>query len=184
VLNTKLKKRLLNFLVPGTKYTFTPMAHIRFLCRLGTDFSDKVWMSSDICGLICALLCWLLHIFSFSVVSDILSPELWDTSPTLRLVLLFAYTIFFVLSLTSHFMAMFTDPGAVPKSARPISNYFETMILPGSQVAIEGAALQEKEDRIKKRSCPRCGDIFKPPRAHHGELFKRASLVTEECEAN
>lgn len=130
----------------------------------GTDFTSRHWLSLDNCGITCGVLTQLLHVYVFFVVqSRLLSSDMWVTSydvstskPVVddsdRNAARVISCILTGLAMTSHLRAMFSDPGAVPEDARPLSG------------------------NSGKNRCTKCKEgrgIFKPPRAHHDSITGR-----------
>ena len=94
------------FTPPGTN-----MAHIRLLCAMGTASTDRYWLSTDVCGLLCCGFTYFIHIYSLLVCRDIvLNENLWEGA--VGTILRWSYYFSFVMALANHIMAMFTNPGA------------------------------------------------------------------------
>lgn len=81
--------------------------------RKEMDFHNKccggmVWCIRDICGIICAILTWLLILYAeFVVMSVILVPSTYPFYSIENMVLFQMCTF---LALASHLRTMFTDP--------------------------------------------------------------------------
>ncbi|KAL7302363.1 palmitoyltransferase ZDHHC3 [Trichogramma pretiosum] len=116
--------------------------------------SKKLWCIKDICGIICAILTWLLIIYAeFVVMAVILIPKINTFYSTLNIAIFQTLTF---LAFISHIKTMFTDPGAVPKG-----NATKEMI---QQMGfVEGQVIFK---------CPKCCSI-KPERAHHCSVCQR-----------
>lgn len=72
----------------------------------------RVWCVSDICGIICAVMTWLLVTYAeFVVVTVVVGTANYPIYTTFNLLL---FNVFAVLALSSHTRAMFTDPVSVP----------------------------------------------------------------------
>lgn len=68
----------------------------------------RVWCVSDICGIICAVMTWLLVTYAeFVVVTVVVGTANHPIYTTFNLLL---FNVFAVLALSSHTRAMFTDP--------------------------------------------------------------------------
>lgn len=112
------------------------------------------WCIRDICGIICAILTWLLILYAeFVVMTVILIPSPYPIYSVINMILF--QTLAF-MAFASHLRTMFTDPGAVPKG-----NATKEMI---QQMGFR------KEQIIFK--CPKCCSI-KPERAHHCSVCQR-----------
>ncbi|KAL0589322.1 hypothetical protein ABG067_002541 [Albugo candida] len=85
----------------------------------GTSFNVRVWCNTDPCGLICAVISWLLVLYAESiVVGVVLYP--WLKFSLLGLLNTACFTSIAFLALSIIFrVAMLTDPGAVPEHAIP-----------------------------------------------------------------
>nr|QDC33566.1 palmitoyltransferase ZDHHC3 [Coleomegilla maculata]QDC33567.1 palmitoyltransferase ZDHHC3 [Coleomegilla maculata] len=116
--------------------------------------SGRIWCIKDICGIICAILTWLLIFYAeFVVMSVILFPSL-ESFYGLSNTILFQTLAF--LAFTSHLKTMFTDPGAVPKGN-------------ATKEMIRQMGFREGQVIFK---CPKCCSI-KPDRAHHCSVCQR-----------
>lgn len=70
-----------------------------------------MWCVSDICGIICAVMTWLLVTYAeFVVVTVVVGTANYPIYTTFNLLL---FNVFAVLALSSHTRAMFTDPVSV-----------------------------------------------------------------------
>ncbi|KAK6178479.1 hypothetical protein SNE40_013265 [Patella caerulea] len=113
-----------------------------------------VWFVTDACGIVCAVLTWLLILYSQYVVMFIMllpNPSMTYTT--------FHATVFFFLSFlaaSSHLRTMFSDPGAIPKGNATRENILR---------------LGLKEGQVVYK-CPKCISI-KPERAHHCSVCQR-----------
>lgn len=68
----------------------------------------RMWCVSDICGIICAVMTWLLVTYAeFVVFTVILGTANYPIYTTFNLLL---FNVFALLALSSHARAMFTDP--------------------------------------------------------------------------
>ncbi|RXG68306.1 E3 ubiquitin-protein ligase [Armadillidium vulgare] len=117
-------------------------------------FRGRIWCIRDICGIICAVLTWLLVFYAEIVVLSVIYQT--ETHPIYSTINVFLFNVFAILALTSHTRAMFTDPGAVPKGNATREN-------------IERMGLKEGQVIFK---CPKCCSI-KPQRAHHCSVCQR-----------
>ncbi|XP_067304385.1 palmitoyltransferase ZDHHC3-A isoform X1 [Pseudorasbora parva] len=115
---------------------------------------NNMWFIRDACGIVCAIITWFLVFFAeFAVLFIMLIPSK-NLAYSLVNGTLFNSLAF--LALASHFRAMCTDPGAVPKG-NATKEYIESLQLKPGQVVYK---------------CPKCCSI-KPDRAHHCSVCKR-----------
>ncbi|ESO05783.1 hypothetical protein HELRODRAFT_77555 [Helobdella robusta] len=112
------------------------------------------WFVKDGCGIVCATFTWILIIYAqFVVITVLLHPSPYTNHALFNGVL---FEILSTLAMVSHFRAMFSDPGAVPRgNATP-----ECM-----------EKMNFKTDKILYK-CPKCVSI-KPERAHHCSICQR-----------
>ncbi|KAL3275502.1 hypothetical protein HHI36_020262 [Cryptolaemus montrouzieri] len=114
----------------------------------------RIWCIKDICGIICAILTWLLIFYAeFVVMSVILIPNSYSFYSILNTVI---FQCLAFLAFTSHLKTMFTDPGAVPKGN-------------ATKEMIRQMGFREGQVIFK---CPKCCSI-KPDRAHHCSVCQR-----------
>ncbi|KAI4494776.1 PREDICTED: palmitoyltransferase ZDHHC3 [Polistes canadensis] len=114
----------------------------------------KFWCIKDICGIICAVLTWLLIIYAeFVVMAVILIPSINTLYSGLNMAVFQSLAF---LAFASHLRTMFTDPGAVPKGN-------------ATKKMIQQMGFQEGQVIFK---CPKCCSI-KPDRAHHCSVCQR-----------
>lgn len=147
--------------------------------KCGTSPFDEHWLNVDCCGLICASITYLLHLYGIHVVCNLLIPPWmsYKTEDGVRHLSMLGYLNSFLfisiamMAIISHFKAMTTDPGAVPPDATPFLDPSEK----------EQNAGNEKDDKADKppkltarppRICRRC-NTFKPLRAHHCSVCNR-----------
>ncbi|XP_029463941.1 palmitoyltransferase ZDHHC7 isoform X1 [Rhinatrema bivittatum] len=119
-----------------------------------TDLADRVWFIRDGCGMVCAVITWLLVFYADFVVTFVMllpSKDFWYSVVNGVL-----FNCFAVLALASHLRTMLTDPGAVPKG-NATKEYMESLQLKPGEVIYK---------------CPKCCSI-KPERAHHCSICKR-----------
>ncbi|KAG5887429.1 hypothetical protein JTB14_024628 [Gonioctena quinquepunctata] len=127
--------------------------------RKESDFHNRccggmLWCIRDICGVICAILTWLLILYAeFVVMSVILIPSPYPVYSVINMII---FQICAFLAITSHFKTMFTDPGAVPKGN-------------ATKEMIKQMGFREGQVIFK---CPKCCSI-KPDRAHHCSVCQR-----------
>ncbi|KAG9345115.1 hypothetical protein JZ751_009658 [Albula glossodonta] len=115
---------------------------------------DAMWFIRDGCGIVCGIITWLLVFYAeFVVVFVMLLPS---KSLAYSLVNGTLFNSLAFLALASHFRAMCTDPGAVPKG-NATKEFIESLQLKPGQVVYK---------------CPKCCSI-KPDRAHHCSVCKR-----------
>uniref|UniRef100_A0A1L8DYE1 Palmitoyltransferase n=1 Tax=Nyssomyia neivai TaxID=330878 RepID=A0A1L8DYE1_9DIPT len=110
--------------------------------------NGRLWFVRDVCGIICAILTWLLILYAeFVVMTVILIPSPYPIYASINMII---FNILAFLAVSSHLRTMFTDPGSVPKGN-------------ASDKAIQQMGLREGEVFFK---CAKCCSI-KPDRAHH-----------------
>ncbi|XP_035019101.1 palmitoyltransferase ZDHHC3-A isoform X2 [Hippoglossus stenolepis] len=116
--------------------------------------ASAMWFIWDACGIVCAVITWLLVLYAeFVVLFVMLLPS---KSLTYCIVNGTLFNTLAFLALASHLRAMCTDPGAVPKG-NATKEYIESLQLKPGQVVYK---------------CPKCSSI-KPDRAHHCSVCKR-----------
>uniref|UniRef100_A0A8C8S857 Palmitoyltransferase n=1 Tax=Pelusios castaneus TaxID=367368 RepID=A0A8C8S857_9SAUR len=113
-----------------------------------------MWFIRDGCGIACAVVTWMLVFYADFVVLLVMLVPSRDYIYSVINGLLFNMLSF--LALASHFRAMLTDPGAVPKG-NATKEFIESLQLKPGQVVYK---------------CPKCCSI-KPDRAHHCSVCKR-----------
>ncbi|XP_070822128.1 palmitoyltransferase ZDHHC3-A isoform X3 [Chaetodon trifascialis] len=116
--------------------------------------ASAMWFIRDACGIVCAVITWLLVFYAeFVVLFVMLLPS---KNLTYSIVNGTLFNTLAFLALASHLRAMCTDPGAVPKG-NATKEYIESLQLKPGQVVYK---------------CPKCCSI-KPDRAHHCSVCKR-----------
>ncbi|OXB80003.1 UNVERIFIED_CONTAM: hypothetical protein H355_014047 [Colinus virginianus] len=118
------------------------------------DMAERVWFIRDGCGMVCAIMTWLLVVYADFVVTFVMllpSKDFWYS--VINGVL---FNCLAVLALSSHLRTMLTDPGAVPKG-NATKEYMDNLQLKPGEVIYK---------------CPKCCSI-KPERAHHCSICKR-----------
>ncbi|XP_071417459.1 palmitoyltransferase ZDHHC3 isoform X1 [Pithys albifrons albifrons] len=113
-----------------------------------------MWFIRDGCGIACAVVTWMLVFYADFVVLLVMLIPSRDYVYSVINGTLFNTLAF--LALASHFRAMLTDPGAVPKG-NATKEFIESLQLKPGQVVYK---------------CPKCCSI-KPDRAHHCSVCKR-----------
>lgn len=116
--------------------------------------AERVWFIRDGCGMVCAIMTWLLVVYADFVVTFVMllpSKDFWYS--VINGVL---FNCLAVLALSSHLRTMLTDPGAVPKG-NATKEYMDNLQLKPGEVIYK---------------CPKCCSI-KPERAHHCSICKR-----------
>ncbi|KAJ8385679.1 hypothetical protein AAFF_G00183920 [Aldrovandia affinis] len=116
--------------------------------------SHAMWFIRDACGIVCGLITWMLVFYAEFVVVFVMLLPSKNLAYSLVNGALFNCLAF--LALASHFRAMCTDPGAVPKG-NATKEFIESLQLKPGQVVYK---------------CPKCCSI-KPDRAHHCSVCKR-----------
>lgn len=119
-----------------------------------TSSADDMWFIRDCCGIACGVITWLLVIYAEFVVVFVMLLPAKNLAYSIINGALFNGLAF--LALSSHFKAMCTDPGAVPKG-NATKEFIESLQLKPGQVVYK---------------CPKCCSI-KPDRAHHCSVCKR-----------
>ena len=97
-------------------------------------------------GLVMATVAWLLVLYCCGAISYLVVEFGWSYA------IIATYGVLTLLSLWAHLKTMLSNPGAVPRSARP---------LPAA-----------REAGIPETICGRC-DAYKPPRSHHCRICAR-----------
>jgi len=115
---------------PNTKKSIKSAVSIATVKRnnCGTQPFDKRWLNLDCCGLICAGLTYMLHMFGVYSFGWILLPpwfSVMDEDGYRELTIgCHIHRILFItiasLAVFAHYKAMTTDPGAVPPDANPL----------------------------------------------------------------
>ncbi|XP_003742652.1 palmitoyltransferase ZDHHC3 [Galendromus occidentalis] len=114
----------------------------------------QIWFVRDICGIMCAVMTWLLIMFAQAVVLIIILAPVFDTF--FGAVNLIVFETLCFLACTSHIRTMVTDPGVVPQGT-------------ATKEAVDSLGLRENQVVYK---CPKCCCI-KPERAHHCSVCNR-----------
>nr|XP_020462414.1 palmitoyltransferase ZDHHC3-like isoform X1 [Monopterus albus] len=116
--------------------------------------ASAMWFIRDACGIVCAIITWLLVLYAEFVVLFVMLLPSKNLTYSIVNGALFNFLAF--LAIASHLRAMCTDPGAVPKG-NATKEYIESLQLKPGQVVYK---------------CPKCCSI-KPDRAHHCSVCKR-----------
>lgn len=149
-----------------------------------TSCSSNYWLNMDICGLICGLISDVIILYGMAVFSSIVIVP-WYGYSIVGVIHLILFNSIGLLAMISHFRAMTTDPGSVPRDALPLLNDEEELdyeIL-GKNIALSPVAshgpidIQGKRQQMQqvtpyKKFCRRCRG-FKPARAHHCSICNR-----------
>lgn len=123
-------------------------------CRCPWPIPSGVWCVKDACGIVCVVMTWCLVLYAeFVFIFVMVLPQPF-TIPSFLNTILFNALAF--LALSSHAMAMLTDPGTVPLGNATPENIEKETKYPGQIIY----------------RCPRCLSI-KPMRAHHCSVCKR-----------
>ena len=154
----------------------------------GTGAFDKNWLNLDCCGLFSAGLTYCLHLYGIYAVCFVMLPpwmSYYEPSVTAAVEdfnnqtettahnsvrhMTWAGTLhattfiaIAVMAIISHYLAMTTDPGAVPPDARPLDM---------SEVNSEATTAPKPGMRL----CRRC-KAYKPRRAHHCSVCRRCII--------
>ncbi|CAI5440296.1 unnamed protein product [Caenorhabditis angaria] len=130
--------------------------------KLSKNMSEKTqccgrkWCVGDPCGIVCAVITWLL-IFYGQVCIALVMLQSFQDYPIHTTINLLIFETFTILAVISHLKTMLTDPGAVPKG-----DATEEMI----------ERLQAISDNSVIYKCQKCCSI-KPDRAHHCSVCER-----------
>ncbi len=147
--------------------------------KYGTGPFDENWLNLDCCGLFCAGLTYMLHVYGVYAVCLILIPP-WMSSVDedgVRTISMMGhlnrvcFTLIAALASIAHFKAMTTNPGAVPPDATPLEDMKDLLM----QQEENSSLMQEDKPRKGRRLCRRCNS-FKPKRAHHCSVCKRCVI--------
>ncbi|XP_077301843.1 palmitoyltransferase ZDHHC3 [Arctopsyche grandis] len=114
------------------------------------------WCIKDICGIICAILTWLLILYAEFVIMMVVLIPGTTHYPLYSFSNMIVFQTFAFLAFASHLRTMFTDPGAVPKGN-------------ATKEMIKQMGFREGQVIFK---CPKCCSI-KPERAHHCSVCQR-----------
>ena len=131
----------------------------------GTDHGTRQWVNLEPCGLFCGLVTYMLLGYGmYTCTTCVIQP--WLGLGVHGSIHALVFNLLSILASYSHFAAMTTDPGAVPRESVPLSddeqeNDYEAAMPPGGE-------------RFRK-FCKRC-KAFKPKRAHHCSICKRCIL--------
>lgn len=115
------------------------------------------WLVSDGCGITCGILTWFLMFYGQFCVLTIMSALVHENYIH-QIINFIVFEMVFILAFCSHFLTMFTDPGAVPKGTLT-EDYI-------AQLKRE----QAECDVIYK--CTKCACV-RPERAHHCSVCQR-----------
>ena len=138
-----------------------------FYHRLGTSFEAKHWLSLDPCGCCGVTLSWSVHGYALIVLAwkcvagSILAQCLYG----------FVYVPCALLAWMSLWKASTTNPGAVPWGAQPLVTV-RRCPRTGEMVRSNAVSTGSGGGRSVRR-CHKCGDNFKPARAHHDSVTGR-----------
>ena len=133
----------------------------------GTTFRARRWLALDISGLLCVCFSFGIHIFALYVIGTRL------VSDSLAALILFSslYCPAAAMALISLFVAWTTDPGAVPMGARPVE--ISPVIVEEGEAADPSSPNSARTTTRGIRRCRKCGNNYKPPRAHHDSVTGR-----------
>lgn len=120
---------------------------------IGGSRYKKCWCVKDICGIICAVMTWMLILYAEFVVMAVIYPSRETWLGTVEMIL---FNLGCFLAVASHLRTMFSDPGAVPKGN-------------ATKEMIQQMGYREGQVFFK---CPKCCSI-KPDRAHHCSVCQR-----------
>ena len=147
--------------------------------KCGTSPFDENWLNIDCCGLFCALITYMLHMYGVYAVCLVLLPPWMSTTDEetgMRSMTFMGhlhrlgFSMVAVMASYAHFKAMTTDPGAVPPDAMPLEKQIENNC--------ENGDMQQENPspaRKGKKLCRRC-NAYKPKRAHHCSVCGRCII--------
>jgi hypothetical protein len=116
------------------------------------------WFVKDVCGIICALLAWVLMAFAqYTLLTIVLLPQQDTFRKYSHLVV---FELFSILTLVAHLKTVLTDPGSVPQKTATPEHLHE----------LEQNGIQHPNQVVYK--CHECCSV-KPERAHHCSVCKR-----------
>lgn len=128
----------------------------------GTHHGTRQWINNEPCGLFCGSITYFLILYGmYATTLGVIIP--WLGFSLLGLLNILIFNGLSILTMYTHFKTMTTDPGAVPKDARPLSTDTEELDFEGND-----------RDRYKK-FCRKCS-AFKPVRAHHCSICGRCVI--------
>lgn len=131
-----------------------------------------LWCIRDICGIICAMLTWLLILYAeFVVMCVILIPSPY---PVYSIINMLFFQLCAILACASHLRTMFTDPVSTVHhwTATQLPHvHFQGAVPKGNATKeiIQQMGFREGQVIFK---CPKCCSI-KPERAHHCSVCQR-----------
>lgn len=122
---------------------------------VGSSFGARHWLSLDPCGLLGVAFSFGVHTYAA------ITTGLYLLNNSLLSQLLYGgvYLPLIGMAVWSLYKAWRTDPGAVPMGARPLTT-------------VRKAGSIDPPERAIRR-CHKCGDNFKPGRAHHDSITGR-----------
>jgi palmitoyltransferase ZDHHC3/7/25 len=127
----------------------------------GTHHESTFWLNNEPCGMLCGMITYgLLCYGSYASCFKVILP--WLGSGFIGLTHCLLFNVATILAAYSHFAAMTTDPGAVPKDARPLPSDMQEQ-----DPEAQGASFNKY-----RKFCKRC-KAFKPVRAHHCSMCGR-----------
>ncbi|XP_074644609.1 palmitoyltransferase ZDHHC3-like isoform X2 [Tubulanus polymorphus] len=129
---------------------FIPERCLRLRCMM------DIWFVKDICGIICAVLTWMLVLFAEYVVNFVMLIPMNYTHPIYATINALIFNMLSFLAVASHVKAMITDPGTVPRGNATKENIMRMGFTDGQVIY----------------KCPKCCSI-KPARAHHCSICRR-----------
>lgn len=130
--------------------------------QCGTSDGVRHWVNIEPCGLICGLFTYVFLAYGmYSTTTCVIKP--WLGYSVLGSCNIFLFNGISLVAMYSHFAAMTTDPGSVPRSALPLADDDQEFD-------------QEANEKIVgtkfRKYCKRCKS-FKPIRAHHCSICSR-----------
>lgn len=133
---------------------FSPNTKSYTCCDTSED--TLLWCNrTDALGLVCAPFVLCIFIFATLAVYLFYQQNYLSSRETLIL------GVLLIMSVWCHIKVMFSDPGAVPKMAKPIP----------------------RDQHLPHVMCGRC-DSYKPPLSHHGNWLGLVSLIIFSTKVN
>uniref|UniRef100_A0A8R1I2R0 Palmitoyltransferase n=2 Tax=Caenorhabditis japonica TaxID=281687 RepID=A0A8R1I2R0_CAEJA len=124
--------------------------------RTKTNCCGQSWCVRDPCGIMCAIVTWMLMAYGQVCVLLVMLYS-WEQYPFHTVLNFIVFETFSALAITSHLKTMMTDPGAVAKGDCTEESVERMQLLNGRQTIYK---------------CQKCASI-KPDRAHHCSVCER-----------
>jgi len=147
-----------------------------FFFKIGTGFSTKFWLNFDLGGITCASIAIGIIIYSQLVVTIFITRP-WGNPTPASVINTIIFNLLAELAKISHWRAMTTDPGSVPKEAIPVGgpNHWTAEWELSHETSESWNYGGGADVRPLRKVCRRCMG-YKPPRAHHCSQCKRCII--------